>query len=197
LQLENYFYSMLRNNTETFKEFYTSNYRRAFMLVKRYVHDDLAAEDIVSEAMIKLWKVMQESDLDSVEAMLFTMLHNDSLNYLKHKQAEAQVLEDMASIYLRELDLRISTLEDCTPDLTKLNEINNILQISLSQLPSLTRQIFEMSRYGNLTNKEIAKECNISVKAVEYHITKALKTLRIQLKDYLPLNLWPIILLFF
>jgi RNA polymerase sigma-70 factor (ECF subfamily) len=44
-----------------------------------------------------------------------------------------------------------------------------------------------MSRFENKTVKEIAIETNLTVKGVEYHITKTLKVLRINLKDYLPL----------
>jgi len=42
------------------------------------------------------------------------------------------------------------------------------------------------SRYHNQSHKEIADALGISTKAVEFHITKALKVLRVALKDYLP-----------
>ena len=45
-------------------------------------------------------------------------------------------------------------------------------------------EVFEGMRY---TNEEIARELGIGVKGVEYHITKALKKLRIDLKDFYPL----------
>lgn len=44
-----------------------------------------------------------------------------------------------------------------------------------------------MSRYENLSVKEIAEELSMSPKSVEYHITRSLKALRIALKEYLPL----------
>ena len=54
-------------------------------------------------------------------------------------------------------------------------------------MPENTKKIFTLSRLNDLTNKEIANELGISIKDVEYHISKALKYLRISLKDYLPL----------
>jgi len=179
-----------------FGRLYTANYKRSFMLVKHYVHDEAVAEDIVVNAMIKLWQLIQNQTLDSEEAMLFTMLRNDSLNYLKHKQIEKEVLDKMSDAAQRELDFRISMLEDFTPSLTTLNEINELVGVALSHMPSFTRQIFEMSRYENRTNKEIAEQFNISIKTVEYHITKSIAELRKYLKDYLPINLWPFILYF-
>ncbi|UZJ64936.1 LuxR C-terminal-related transcriptional regulator [Sphingobacterium sp. KU25419] len=42
-----------------------------------------------------------------------------------------------------------------------------------------------MSRDQGLTNKEIATKLYISERAVEYHISKALKTLKTELTDYI------------
>ena len=179
-----------------FNSLYIGNYQRAFMLVKRYVHDRDVAEDIVSEVMIKLWQMMQNTALESEEAMLYTMLRNYSLNYLKHQQIKTEALENVTDVLQRELQFRISSLEDSALSLTSLNEINNLLQLTLSQLPELTQHIFKMSRYGGKTNKEIAEFLNLSQKTVEYHISKSLRELRKGLKDYLPVNLWPIILFF-
>ena len=41
--------------------------------------------------------------------------------------------------------------------------------------------------FENKMNKEIAENLGITVKGVEYHISRALKEFRISLKDYLPL----------
>ena len=56
---------------------------------------------------------------------------------------------------------------------------------TLDTLPLQTRNVFRMSRYENKSIKEIADTLNISVKGVDYHIGKALKALRVNLKDYL------------
>jgi len=58
---------------------------------------------------------------------------------------------------------------------------------ALEQMPEQSRKVFELSRFNGLKNKAIADELNISVKAVEANMTRALKLLRIHLKDYLPL----------
>lgn len=87
----------------------------------------------------------------------------------------------------RELDIRISTLEACNPEDIFSTEVQQIITDTLALLPEQTRRVFEMSRFENKTNREIAEELQITVKGVEYHITKALKPLRVSLKDYLPL----------
>lgn len=85
----------------------------------------------------------------------------------------------------RELDLRVSTLEACEPDAIFDTEIQHIVQKALKQMPEQSRQVFIMSRYQNTPNKMIAEQLGISLKSVEFHITKTLKILRKELKDYL------------
>ena len=82
---------------------------------------------------------------------------------------------------------RREKLEACDPKEIFSDEVNRIIHKTLKNLPEQTHRIFEMSRFENKTVKEIADETNLTIKGVEYHITKALKALRINLKDYLPL----------
>ena len=93
----------------------------------------------------------------------------------------------MAAWQQRELSIRISTLEACNPNDVFSEEIQNILTRTLEELPSQTRKVFMMSRFEQKSGKEIAEELGITVKGVDYHIAKALKVLRVSLKDYLPL----------
>lgn len=57
-------------------------------------------------------------------------------------------------------------------------------QNALEQLPPQEREVFEMSRLENIKYQEIANRLNISVRTVEVRISKALKQLRILLKDF-------------
>ena len=61
---------------------------------------------------------------------------------------------------------------------------------SLARLPEQTRRIFEMSRRMGMTHQQIAAELGVSPQTVNYHISQALRTLGVALKDYLPLLLW-------
>ncbi|MEJ0105237.1 MAG: sigma factor-like helix-turn-helix DNA-binding protein [Bacteroidota bacterium] len=61
------------------------------------------------------------------------------------------------------------------------------MEDQLRYLPSKTRAIFRMNRYDNKSVREIAANLHLTEKAVEYHITRALKFLRKKLKGYLPL----------
>lgn len=171
----------------SFNEIYTSYYKKSFFFAKSYVHDDLAAEDIASESLIKLWEKLKTEKIDYIEPLLLTILKNKALDYLKHEEVKRTAFESMADWHQQELSIRISTLESCDPNEIFSDEVESIIRETLKLLPEQTRQIFLLSRFKNKSNKEIAEQIGISIKGVEYHISKALKALRITLKDYLPL----------
>ena len=172
---------------DSFNEIYTSYYKKSFFFAKSYVHDDLAAEDIASESLIKLWEKLKTEKIDYIEPLLLTILKNKALDYLKHEEVKRTAFESMADWQQQELSIRISTLESCDPNEIFSDEVESIIRETLKSLSDQTRQAFLLSRFENKSNKEIAEQMGISVKGVEYHISKALKALRITLKDYLPL----------
>lgn len=171
----------------SFNEIYTSYYKKSFFFAKSYVHDDLAAEDIASESLIKLWEKLKTEKIDYIEPLLLTILKNKALDYLKHEEVKRTAFESMVDWHQQELSIRISTLESCDPNEIFSDEVESIIRETLKLLPEQTRRVFLLSRFENKSNKEIAEQMGISIKGVEYHISKALKALRITLKDYLPL----------
>jgi len=171
---------------QSFNVLYSLYYKRSFMFVKSYVHDDMAAEDIASEALIKLWEKMKEKELPDPLPFLLTILKNQSLDYLKHQKIKQTVTDSLSDYYEQSLQIRISTLDACDPEEIFSDEIQNLIRKSLEALPEQTRIVFEKSRFENKSGKEIAQELGITQKGVEYHITKALKVFRSNLRDYLP-----------
>lgn len=165
-------------------------YKKSYLFVKAYVQDDMVTEDIVSESLVKLWKMMSEEEVEKPQHLLFTLLKNKSLDHLRHEKVRQIVEQEMVEVHQRELSLRMSTLEAYDPQEVFSAEIRTIIRKTLDSLPALTREIFEMSRFEALSVKEIAKKKEITPKAVEYHITRAIKILRINLKDYLLLLLF-------
>nr|WP_321480682.1 RNA polymerase sigma-70 factor [uncultured Bacteroides sp.] len=175
--------NILLNN---FSSLYSYYYKKSFLFTKSYVHDEMVAEDIVSDVLIKLWDILKEKPVDNFEPLLLTMLKNRSLDYLKHELVKSEAFKQIADIYKQDLEIRVSSLEACEPTELLSAEVQEILAQTLASLPERTRLIFELSRYSDKSNKEIAKMLNISVKSVEYHMTQALKLLRTNLKDYFP-----------
>lgn len=176
---------MLMGNKD-FNRLYHHYYRRSFLFTKSYVHDEMAAEDIVAEALVKYWRLLEGSDTEPSDALLLTILKHKSLDYLKHETVRKAAFENLAEAGERELALRISTLEACDPTEIFSAEIREIIRKTLEELPEQTRTVFRLSRFEHKSVREIALLTGLSAKGVEYHITKSLKALRVSLKDYLP-----------
>lgn len=170
----------------SFNTIYTQYYKKAFLFSKSFVHNDAIAEDIASDALIKLWERMKDEEIEHPGAFLLSILKNKALDYLKHQAIQDEVFHSISDLNQHELEIRISTLQACDPEEIFSDEIRHIISKTLESLPEQTRRAFTMSRFQHKSNKEIAEELGISIKGVEYHITKALKPLRVNLKDYLP-----------
>lgn len=178
---------MYANPLKNFNEIYNSYYRKSFLYVKSYLHDDLVAEDIVSDSLIKLWEQMKREEIDPLAPYLFTILKNRTLDHLKHQSIKRDVHSALEKAQLRDLEIRTASLESSDPREIFSAEIQQIIERTLQSLPEKTREVFLMSRFGNKSHKEIAEIFNISVKGVDYHIMQSVKELRVALKDYLPL----------
>jgi len=181
-------------NLSSFAELYATYYQKCFLFTKSYVHDRFVAEDIASESLIKLYEMIRSEEINNIPAYLLVLLKNRSLDYLKNLAIRKKAHNHLSKLGHEELSFRILSLEECDPNIIFSEEIQHIIEQTLSGLSPQTREIFILSRYENLSNKEIALQLDMSVKNVEYHISKALKSLRVSLKDYLPSV---IILIFF
>ena len=167
---------------DLFSRFFQENREKFLTFAYSYLRDRVEAEDVLMESMITLWENRDHWEKDSnLHALLLTIIKNKSLNILEHKQIRLRAEEDINSHSQRELSLRISTLKACEPEQIFGNEI----QQALEHMPQQSRTIFMLSRYQNLPNRQIAEQLHISLKTVEAHITKALRILRLELKDYL------------
>ena len=76
-----------------------------------------------------------------------------------------------------------------TESITDLKSLQEKTVKALNELPCQCRTIFQMSRFEEMKYREIAEKLGISVKTVEAQMSKALRHLRIKLKDFLPV-LW-------
>ncbi|NDV96880.1 RNA polymerase sigma-70 factor [Dysgonomonas sp. 521] len=171
----------------TFNSFYTKYYNRFVRFANSYVRNMDAAEDFTTEAFMVYWGNKDSLAPDSnIEAYILTVIKNKCLNYLKQEERRKVIVTDISDYAQWELDLRISTLEACDPDEVFSEEIQRIVNETLAKLPKQTLDIFVQSRYKEKPHKEIAEMFNITTKGVEYHISKALSVLRLNLKDYLP-----------
>src|SRR5574344_1589797 len=169
-----------------FSELFEQRREQFISFAFSYTRDRCIAEDLFMDSTISFWESRDHWQEDSnLPALLLTILRRKCLNYLNHEKLKGEVKQEISDFYQRELDLRISTLQDCSPENLFSQEIQSVVQQTMQSPPEQSRYIFTMSRFDHLSNKEIAERLGLSIKTVEFHITKVLKIMRVALKDYL------------
>lgn len=176
---------------ENFDSIYINNFSRLFLFAKEYVLFDEEAENIVQDIFLMLWEKREALRVDvSLTAYLFTLVKNKSIDFLRHQMVEQIYSENVKHEYNEELNVKLFALESFDHNFSSEEDIETLLRNAIDKLPERCRLIFIKSRIEGKKYKEIAEELNLSVNTVEGQISIALKKLREELKDYLPLLLF-------
>lgn len=147
---------------------------------KLFSLDEDEARSLVQDVFLRFWSERSSIEIQSsVKAYLFVSVKNKFLDFVR-KGKNTPDFTDISEVH---------ELENESYETYILSELEALLNDSLRKLPERCREIFELSRFSDLKNKEIANRLNISEKTVENQMTKALRILKTELKDYLPLLL--------
>jgi len=158
-----------------------------FGFAKNYVLADEDAENIVQDVFLVLWEKKDELEITyTLTTYLFTLVKNKCLSFLRHKLIEEEYNLQMKE----ELSFKLYALESLDYSYQSETELQEAIKRALDALPERCREVFIKSRIEGLKYKEISEELGISVNTVENHIVTALKKLRVELKNYLPLLLF-------
>ncbi len=144
------------------------------------------AEEIVEDSLLWIWEIRETLVIESsLNSYLFKMVYRRALNKIAHidatQRADTRFYEEMQEM-----------LQDT--DYYQIEELTKRIEDAVAALPESYREAFVMHRFRDMSYKEIAETLGVSPKTVDYRIQQALKQLRVDLKDYLPL-LIPILFL--
>jgi RNA polymerase sigma-70 factor (ECF subfamily) len=171
----------LKNENEVvFEQLFKKHFRELHAYAFSILKDWDIAEEIVQAMFLKLWEKNDWMKLQSsVRSYLYKSVYHDSLNHLRHQKVQ-----------LKYQTATVHTMEHYTDDAAgklKLGELERHLSAALSKLPEKCRAIFHLSRFEELKYQEIATRLEISIKTVETHMGKALRILRKEMQEFLPL----------
>ena len=176
----------LNSDINNFNKLYNEYNDRFIRFAFGYVRDIAVSEDFVSEAFVSYWENIHKLEPDTnPPAYILTIIKNKCLNYLKQQQTHNRIAEELKRDSDWITQTKINNLEACDPDKIFSEEIQNIINETLSQLPKKTQKIFILSRNEGLSYSEIAKQMSLSNKSIEYHISKALNLMRVSLKEFI------------
>ncbi len=187
LELNKELVNSIRHGKELkFRTVFYAYFNSLEVFAKAYVVDGDVAKDMVQDVFYKLWKKRATLPENlNLKAYLYQATKNNCLNYLKHLKVKETYENRMQDSY-NDLLLNYEALSQLNFDKVTFQELSDKLNESISNLPPKCREVFELSRFEGYKNRKIAEQLNISIKAVEGHISKALKQLKSQLEDNFP-----------
>jgi RNA polymerase sigma-70 factor (ECF subfamily) len=174
-----------------FNKLFNDYYDRFVRFASGYVRERQVAEDFVSEAFTVYWENRKNLSPDSnPPAYILSVVKNRCLNHLQHIQVRQRAEKEINEHTEWLLSIKINSLQACDPDFIFSDEIEKIVASTLESLPQKTRQVFMLNRYQGLSYRDIASQMDLSIKAIEFHISKALSQLRFSLRDFIYLLLF-------
>jgi len=165
----------MRGDVKAFEEIYKRFWFKLYNWAYAQTSSRQESEEMVQVVFERLWKNRQTSHINNLGAYLAVSLRNSLYDLQRRK----------VSIKKYEQSQNISPVANTTEEDLERKRLLETLEKTLRELPPKTEIIFRKSRFENLSVREIAADLHVTEKAVEYHITRALKLLRLRLKDFL------------
>lgn len=165
---------------QLFKLHYTPMCKTVYRMVK----DEAIAEDIVQDVFFNFWKKREQLTITtSLAAYLKRSAANAGIDYLRKKRPTSDNSLDIDEPIYQHLAVDSNQSDENI----RTEELSSHIEAALELLPPRCKEVFMLNRFEEMSYQEVADTLGISVKTVENQIGKALKIMRIALKDYLPL----------
>ncbi|MGB3849969.1 MAG: RNA polymerase sigma-70 factor [Tunicatimonas sp.] len=170
-------HQLAQGNQQALQQLFDRHYVALCRVALRLVHRSEVAEEIVQDVFVYLWEKRGDWQITtSVGAYLARAVRNRCLNHLKSRAARYDWSEE-----IQDYQHPVDTGPD---DTLQVAELTAALERILPQLPEKCGLVFSLIRYEERSYQEVADQLGVSVKAIEYHMGKALRLIRQHLVRY-------------
>ncbi|WP_430812886.1 MULTISPECIES: RNA polymerase sigma-70 factor [unclassified Carboxylicivirga] len=177
--------ALKKGDKKSFEAIYLEYFDMLFHLSLGYTDDREVAHGIVQDTFVKLWERRHQLNPGTnLRNFLYTITKNNCLNYLRQQEI---IVRNHRDYLVPELRYKQESLLDFADSFDDAQYLMKSVEQAIAKLPEHIRHTFLLSRYEDLTYAQIAEKLNLSPKTVEARMSKALKILRQELKEYLPL----------
>ncbi|QES88575.1 sigma-70 family RNA polymerase sigma factor [Rhizosphaericola mali] len=154
---------------KAFRLFYDLHFMNSIKNVYYKTGDFHLSEEIVQDAFLSFYN-------NKIKITKTPLLYLNSI--LKNKIVDHYRKKVQPIIYGEIKDIKNEFSKDSISENFNFQHLSSRLNKALDTLPTQTKNVFILSREEQLSHKEISDKLGISLKTVEYHITKAMKILK-------------------
>jgi RNA polymerase sigma-70 factor (ECF subfamily) len=174
-----------KGDSQCFKLLFDRYHGRLYALSFHMLRDSEKAKDTVQEVFIKVWNSREKIAVtSSLEAYLKRAVINATLNVIESNKRHT-FMSILNPSTVTQLDQQRNTsLDDAA-------ELQHSIDQAILKLPARTRAVFVLVRMEQMSYDEVSESLNISNKAVEKEMMKALRLLREQLRHFLTVSVIP------
>lgn len=166
------------DDKEAFQEIYKRYWHVLFVVARRKLYSQEAAEEVVQDLFTTIWSRRVDAQIVDLKKYLFSSVKYLIINAIKSKIVRQEYESHTSAT--RSLDTTHHTEEELA-----YRDLYSAIEAGLLQLPDKTQRIFRLNRLENQSVREIAISLNLPERTVEYHITQALRALRLHLREYM------------
>ena len=169
--------SLFKKDVNAFRVVYERYWSRLYVYAFNVLQDNAICEDIIQEIFTNLWQNTNTQQINHLAAYLYQATKFQVFKHLRNGKTSQQHLDAIRAIQKN---------KDLTHDEVELNynaqELQQIILQLIQELPDRCRQVFHLSRFEHLSNKEISQKLGISNQTVKNQISKAIKYLKSNLE---------------
>jgi RNA polymerase sigma-70 factor (family 1) len=165
------------DNMLAFDALYKRYSKKVYQFGEAILRSQWEAESLMQDVFMKLWENRQKIQKDgTVKYYLFTTTYNSAISIIRKKAREHEYINYLKSIQVVDFGPVDTELE--------YKELSGKLDEAIAKLPGRQREVYVLHKVKGLKYSEIAANLKISVNTVENHMSRALKSLRKELKDF-------------
>ena len=163
------------SDERAFNEIYHRHWQKLVAIGYFHTRDKQMTEEVVGDVLIGLWNKRHDLEIRSLSAYLGTAVKYAVFKVMVRHQRRQDILKTQDDP---------AASDDETEKKLEARFLREFLDGVVEALPEKTRLVFRYSREDQLSVAEIAGKMDLSPKSVEYHIAKALKTLKDSIRKF-------------
>ncbi len=165
------------SSPEDFKSVYDTYWEKVYAVCYNNMHKVELSQEMTQDIFMSLWEKKDTLKIViSIEHYLIRAAKNKVSEHIRNKTIRSKHLNCALQDYCSE--------SNCTEEDIAFSELVEALGMLVEQLPCRCREVFKLSREKGLTNRQIAEQFQISERAVEYHISKAIGFLKENMTEF-------------